>query len=190
MLEQISAPLFYELKSPIQRTTQQRAGNYPASAHRGSQRKVEVVPPAPYVSYPCDATRAIFFPRCPPADVGRVRGHPLAHSDRRISYLDPTGRLADRCRPNLRLVAKDVSTLRVRSRHQKQLGNVRFSNRPVGVKRFQTSPIAGSMSSAGSRFSTESAPGPFHHGIRGRGGTLFATVPPLGLGPVENQDST
>ena len=34
----------------------------------------------PYVSYPCDATWAIFFPRCPPADVGRVRGHPLARS--------------------------------------------------------------------------------------------------------------
>src|SRR5258706_2921487 len=29
------------------------------------------------------------------------------------------------------------------------------------------------MSLAGSCFSTESAPGPFHHGIRGRGGTIF-----------------
>jgi hypothetical protein len=33
MLEQISAPLFYELKLPIQRTAPQRAGNYPARAH-------------------------------------------------------------------------------------------------------------------------------------------------------------
>src|SRR6478752_7916197 len=29
-----------------------------------------------------------------------------------------------------------------------------------------------SMSLTGSRFSSESAPGPFHHGIRGRGGTI------------------
>src|SRR6188768_2981153 len=31
------------------------------------------------------------------------------------------------------------------------------------------------MSLAGSRFSSESAPGPFHHGIRRRGGTIFWT---------------
>ena len=30
-----------------------------------------------------------------------------------------------------------------------------------------------SMSLAGSCFSSESAPGPFHHGIRGRGGTIY-----------------
>jgi hypothetical protein len=29
------------------------------------------------------------------------------------------------------------------------------------------------MSLAGSRFSSESAPRPFHHGIRGQGGTIF-----------------
>src|SRR6185437_4652819 len=29
------------------------------------------------------------------------------------------------------------------------------------------------MSLTGSCFSSESAPGPFHHGIRGRGGTIF-----------------
>src|SRR6476620_4675475 len=29
------------------------------------------------------------------------------------------------------------------------------------------------MSLTGSRFSSELAPGPFHHGIRGRGGTIF-----------------
>src|SRR5271163_2742559 len=32
------------------------------------------------------------------------------------------------------------------------------------------------MSLTGSRFSSESAPRPFHHGIRGRGGTIF-TLP-------------
>src|SRR5215471_2288050 len=35
------------------------------------------------------------------------------------------------------------------------------------------SAAAMSMSLTGSRFSSESAPGPFHHGIRGRGGTIF-----------------
>ena len=52
------------------------------------------------------------------------------------------------------------------------LGDVRFSNRPVWVKRFQTSIAAVSMSLTGSCFSSESAPGPFHYGIRGRGGTI------------------
>ena len=53
-----------------------------------------------------------------------------------------------------------------------RLGYVRFSNRPVWVKRFQTSIAAVSMSLTGSCFSSESAPGPFHYGIRGRGGTI------------------
>jgi hypothetical protein len=44
---------------------------------------------------------------------------------------------------------------------------VRFSNRPVGVKHFQKSTTAVLMSLTGSRFSSESAPRPFHHGIRG-----------------------
>src|SRR5258706_14883359 len=34
------------------------------------------------------------------------------------------------------------------------------------------------MSLAGSCFSTESAPGPFHHGIRGRGGTILSAALP------------
>ena len=38
---------------------------------------------------------------------------------------------------------------------------------------FRLSATAMSMSLTGSRFSSESAPGPFHHGIRGRGGTIF-----------------
>src|SRR5262249_24260063 len=48
-------------------------------------------------------------------------------------------------------------------------------------KRFQTLHDAGSMSLAGSCFSTESALRPFHHGIRRRGGTIFvATLPSAG----------
>src|SRR4029453_10522141 len=38
---------------------------------------------------------------------------------------------------------------------------------------FRLSAAAMSMSLTGSRFSSESAPGPFHHGIRGRGRTIF-----------------
>jgi hypothetical protein len=47
------------------------------------------------------------------------------------------------------------------------LGDVRFSNRPVGVKGFQASTAALSMSLTGSRFSPESALAC----ISGRGGT-------------------
>ena len=36
-----------------------------------------------------------------------------------------------------------------------------------------------SMSLTGSCFSSESAPGPFHYGIRGRGGTVFRAALPL-----------
>ena len=43
----------------------------------------------------------------------------------------------------------------------------------LGSSAFRLSTTAVSMSLAGSCFSSESAPGPFHHGIRGRGGTTF-----------------
>ena len=43
---------------------------------------------------------------------------------------------------------------------------------PSGSSTFRLSINAMSMSLAGSCFSSESAPGPFHHGIRGRGGTI------------------
>jgi hypothetical protein len=44
----------------------------------------------------------------------------------------------------------------------------------LGSSTFRLSTTATvSMSLAGSCFSSESAPGPFHHGIRGRGGTIF-----------------
>ncbi len=48
-----------------------------------------------------------------------------------------------------------------------------------GSSTFRLSAIAMSMSRAGSCFSPESAPGPFHHGIRGRGGTIFGSALPL-----------
>src|SRR5437660_7223734 len=38
--------------------------------------------------------------------------------------------------------------------------------------------IAVSMSLTGSCFSSESAPGPFHHGIRRRGGTILSAALP------------
>jgi hypothetical protein len=56
--------------------------------------------------------------------------------------------------------------------------HARFSNRPIGVKRFQTIHHYSVMSLAGSCFSSESAPRPFHHGIRRRGGTICAAALP------------
>jgi hypothetical protein len=43
----------------------------------------------------------------------------------------------------------------------------------LGSSAFRLSTAAVSMSLAGSCFSPESALGPFHHGIRGQGGTIF-----------------
>ena len=60
-------------------------------------------------------------------------------------------------------------------------GDVRFSNRPIGSSAFRLSTTTVPMSLAGSRFSSESAPGPFHHGIRGRGGTIFGAALPSSL---------
>ena len=42
----------------------------------------------------------------------------------------------------------------------------------LGSSAFRLSTVPVSMSLAGSRFSSESAQGPFHHGVRGRGGTI------------------
>src|SRR5262252_8962082 len=51
--------------------------------------------------------------------------------------------------------------------------DVRFSNRPSGSSTFRLSTNSSAMSLTGSRFSSDSAPRPFHHGIRRRGGTIF-----------------
>ena len=52
--------------------------------------------------------------------------------------------------------------------------DVRFSNRPVWIKRFQAiHQYSVPTSLAGSRFSPESALRPFHHGVRERGGTIY-----------------
>ncbi len=48
----------------------------------------------------------------------------------------------------------------------------------LGSSTFRLSTAAVSMSLTGSCFSSESAPGPFHHGIRGRGGTIFTAALP------------
>jgi hypothetical protein len=53
-----------------------------------------------------------------------------------------------------------------------------------GSSTFRLSTTAMSMSLAGSCFSSESAPGPFHHGIRRRGGTIFWSTLPS----IERQD--
>src|SRR6202040_3609835 len=46
-----------------------------------------------------------------------------------------------------------------------------------GSSAFRLSTTTVSMSLAGSRFSSESAPRPFQHGIRRRGGTIFSNRP-------------
>ena len=48
----------------------------------------------------------------------------------------------------------------------------------LGSSAFRLSTTTVSMSLTGSCFSSESAPGPFHHGIRGRGGTIFRAALP------------
>src|SRR6267142_3213919 len=54
----------------------------------------------------------------------------------------------------------------------------------LGSSAFRLSTTAMSMSLAGSCFSSESAPAPFHHGIRRRGGTIFWSA----LRSIERQD--
>ena len=50
----------------------------------------------------------------------------------------------------------------------------------LGSSAFRLSTTAMSMSLTGSCFSSESTPGSFHHGIRGRGGTIFwAALPSI-----------
>jgi hypothetical protein len=48
----------------------------------------------------------------------------------------------------------------------------------LGSSTFRLSTTAVSMSLTGSCFSSESAPRPFHHGIRGRGGTIYWSALP------------
>jgi len=48
----------------------------------------------------------------------------------------------------------------------------------LGSSAFRLSTISVSMSLTGSCFSSESAPRPVHHGIRGQGGTILATALP------------
>ena len=60
-----------------------------------------------------------------------------------------------------------------------RLRHFRFSNRPFWVKHFQTIHRRMSMLLAGSCFSSESAPRPFHHGVRRRGGTIYRAALPL-----------
>jgi hypothetical protein len=60
-----------------------------------------------------------------------------------------------------------------------------------GSSAFRLSSAPVSMSLTGSCFSSESAPGPFHHGVRGRGGTIFgAALPSDGtVGPSGHTNS-
>src|SRR5215470_3163479 len=60
-----------------------------------------------------------------------------------------------------------------------------------GSSVFRLSSSAASMSLAGSCFSSESAPGPFHDGIRERGGTIYgAALPSMSGRPKQTFDLT
>jgi hypothetical protein len=52
-----------------------------------------------------------------------------------------------------------------------------------GSSTFRLSTTAASMSLAGSRFSSDSAPRPVHNGVRRRGGTIFAAALPSACVP-------
>jgi hypothetical protein len=60
-----------------------------------------------------------------------------------------------------------------------------------GSSAFRLSTTTVSMSPTGSRFSSESAPRPFHHGVRRRGGTIFgsALVVSVTAGPSGHANS-
>src|SRR5271154_1790292 len=66
--------------------------------------------------------------------------------------------------------------------HERPLGDGRtMSASLIGhfeSSAFRLSTVAVSMSLTGSCFSSESAPRPFHHGIRERGGTIFTAALP------------
>src|SRR5436309_10604966 len=55
---------------------------------------------------------------------------------------------------------------------------------------FRLSTTSVSMSLAGSCFSSESAPRPFHHGIRRQGGTILTTALPSEYGRVQADSRT
>src|ERR1035437_7109295 len=68
-----------------------------------------------------------------------------------------------------------ITSMALRRMSASLIGHLRSST-------FRLSTTAVSMSLTGSRFSSESAPRPFHYGIRGRGGTIFGSALPLHLG--------
>ena len=64
------------------------------------------------------------------------------------------------------------------AQHQFQTSDVRFSNRPVEVKRFQAIHDCGVGITRGLVLLFGIGARPFQHGIRGQGGTIFgATLP-------------
>src|SRR4029079_18912133 len=73
------------------------------------------------------------------------------------------------------LTARDLALFRGRPMSASLIGR-------LGSSTFRLSTTAMSMSPTGSRFSPEAALGPFHHGIRGRGGTIFGSALPSGDG--------
>jgi hypothetical protein len=116
---------------------------------------------------------AAFNPRS-----GTARAAPFGHAALMISSLVIVATPSAR-RVKARACAHEMSVVPVAS----LIGRLRSST-------FRLSATAMSMSLTGSRFSSESAPGPFHHGIRGRGGTIFrAALRCRWAGPSDQADS-
>ena len=96
------------------------------------------------------------------------------HVRRRPSKIGPAGRHlpAAHCKLQLNVRRSSRQTTSAHGAFRPRSMSVfgRLSNRPFGVKHFQA--IHRRMSLAGSCFSSESAARPFHHGVRGQGGTI------------------
>jgi hypothetical protein len=83
--------------------------------------------------------------------------------------------VAQRCRPRNTASESVVGPKQTCQRRQSMSASLIGR---LGSSTFRLSAAAVSMSLTGSRFSSESAPRPFHHGIRGRGGTIFTAALP------------
>ena len=91
-----------------------------------------------------------------------------------LNDLRPSYRIRSRARSPQRVIAQRFCALARRCPCAMSASLIGRS----GSSTFRLSTIAVLMSLAGSRFSSNSAPGPFHHGIRRRGGTICLTALP------------
>ena len=100
-----------------------------------------------------------------------------------VGLCDATSRIAERRRPGLLAIWRrraepvNVASSTWQTCQRGGLMSASLIGR-FGSSAFRLSTAAVSMSLAGSCFSPESAPGPFHHGVRERGGPIYWTALP------------